>query len=86
LLVVNGDLAVTGGFTFVGLVVVRGRLQTEGIGNRFAGGVVIASAGPGPSHLSGTTEVRYSSCGLDKALAGSAQPELLRERSWFQAH
>lgn len=85
-LVVDGDLRVSGGFVYAGLVLVRGSVTMEGIGNRIGGAIVVANANEEHSTVGGKTVIRYSSCALETALRGSARPEPLRERSWFQAY
>jgi hypothetical protein len=85
-LVVDGDLVVSDGFTFVGLVVVRGAFQSSGVGNRIHGALIVANTELAPISIKGASVVQYSSCGLHTALIASARPGLLRERGWFGAY
>ena len=43
ILLVEGDLAVQGGFEFFGIVMVRGKLKTNGTGGHFNGAVMAAN-------------------------------------------
>jgi hypothetical protein len=83
---VDGDLAVSDGFTFVGLVVVRGAFQSSGVGNRIDGALIVANTELTPISIAGASVVQYSSCGLHTALIASARAGLLREWGWFQAY
>jgi hypothetical protein len=85
-LVVDGDLMLTGGFTYAGFVLVSGQLMTEGVGNRIDGAVVVANRQRGPSWLGDGTSIHYSGCGLRRAALGAGQPKLLPGRSWLQAY
>src|SRR5205814_7090438 len=42
ILIVDGDLEVSGGFQFFGPVIVRGHFKTTGTGGHFNGGVIAA--------------------------------------------
>ncbi len=85
-LVVDGDLAVTDGFAFVGLVVVRGAFRSSGVGNRIAGALSVANTELTPIAIGGASVVQYSSCGLHTVLVASARVGLLREWGWFQVY
>jgi hypothetical protein len=81
-LIVNGDLSVQGGFRFFGPVIVGGTLRVGGAGAEFLGGVIAGQA----EGSSAPVAIRYSACAVDRALAGSATVELLRERSWINLY
>ena len=78
ILLVDGDLDVSGGFEFYGPVFVRGRLTTRGEGARFWGGVVVADPHGRPSTLAGPTTIMYSSCAIERAILQN--PTLIRVR------
>jgi hypothetical protein len=84
MLVVDGDLELVGGFVFAGVIVVRGRLRIGGIGTAVTGAVVVANEEQGLIAIGGTAVIRYSKCAIDRALAASGSPELLRSRSGFR--
>ncbi|HJU90947.1 MAG TPA: hypothetical protein VJ672_16300 [Gemmatimonadaceae bacterium] len=80
-LLVDGDLEVSGGAEFVGAVIVRGRLSSGGAGGRLAGAVLVANRGGSTNTLGGLTSIRRSSCAVAAALVGSARPSGVR-RVW----
>lgn len=82
-LLVRGDLELTGDVDFYGPVVVLGAVRTLGAGGRITGGLMVLGQG-GASALGGLSVVRYSSCAVQRANAGSARPTPLAERSWLQ--
>lgn len=81
-LIVNGDLSVGGGFVFYGVILVRGRIATEGPGGTVFGGVVAANSRRLQNDVGGNTVVQYSSCAAARALERTAVAEPLRSRSW----
>jgi hypothetical protein len=91
-LIVEGDLYVTGGFEFYGPVIVQGALVTEGgpanDPAHFYGGVIAArvSSGGVDNRLAGNAELYYSSCAITRALQGGAKPWPLQERSWVNMY
>ena len=82
ILLVEGDLAVSGGFEFYGPVIVRGSLKTTGSGGHFNGGVMAANVDLEQSTVLGDAVISYSSCAILKALAGSSLPMPVRDRAW----
>jgi hypothetical protein len=84
ILLVEGDLEVTGGAEFFGPVIVRGSLMTTGTGGHFNGGVMAANVSLAQNTVLGDAVIRYSSCAINKALAGSALPVFARGRSWVE--
>jgi hypothetical protein len=85
-LVVAGDLTISGGFMFSGLVLVRGALQSSGAGNRLMGAVVVANADLGHNSIAGATALQYSSCAVRRAQIGAGTASALRRHGWFQAY
>lgn len=81
-LVVAGDLQVSGGFEFYGPVIVQGQLSTSGSGGHFFGGVIAANVNLDQNTILGDAQVNYSQCALDRARNGSATAYQMRERSW----
>jgi hypothetical protein len=86
ILLVEGDLEVMGGAEFFGPVIVRGRLKTTGTGGHFTGGVMAANVNLDQNTVLGDAVIRYSSCAISKALAGSALPVFARGRSWVELY
>jgi hypothetical protein len=81
-LLVDGDLFVTGGFDFTGAVIVRGSMHTAGTGAHFSGAVMAANVDFEDDLISGNSTIRYSSCALLNALSGNAYPLAVRDRAW----
>ena len=90
ILLVEGDLTTTGGVVFYGPVFVTGTLSTSGNsgqGAKFFGGVIAGNVALDDlTKLSGDALVSYSSCAIERALAGSATVSVLAERSWVQLY
>ncbi len=83
ILLVDGDLSVTGGFQFYGVVIVRGKLRTAGQGGHFNGAVLAANASFEENTVSGAAVVSYSSCALSKALSSAGSGSMIRSRGWL---
>jgi hypothetical protein len=82
ILMVNGDLAVAGGFEFYGPVIVRGSLKTTGTGGHFNGGVMAANVDLVDNTVLGDAEITYSSCAIEKALTGASAQRPVNGRPW----
>ncbi len=84
ILIVNGDLTVTGGFNFYGPVIVKGSVNTMGTGGHFNGGVIArnVSLQDTTDTILGNAVINYSSCALFKALNSSGVGAPMRERGW----
>jgi hypothetical protein len=72
-LIVEGDITITGNFTFNGLVIARGEMEVQLSGNAGVfGGLMIGGVGPGVDaefelDVRGSAKVCYSTQGLAKA-------------------
>ncbi|MBI4500276.1 MAG: hypothetical protein HY700_03855 [Gemmatimonadetes bacterium] len=86
ILIVNGDLSVSGGFEFYGPVIVKQTLRTTGTGGHFNGGVIAANTDLGDITVLGDAVINYSSCALSKALNSSANGAQMRERGWINLY
>ncbi len=90
-IIVDGNLTVSGLTRFYGPVIVRGAIVAEGGGNNvphFYGGVIAADMGGAAdsTRVAGNAQIHYSSCAVQRALQGSAMGALLRERSWVNLY
>ena len=85
-LIVNGNLTVTGGFQFFGPVLVRGMLSTRGAGGQFKGGVIAEDVDLEQAGVLGAAAIGYSSCALHKAMIFGATVSTLRQRSWVDLY
>ena len=86
IMLVEGDLSVQGGAQFFGPVIVKGSLKTAGTGGHFNGGVMAANVDLEQSTLLGNAVINYSSCALNRALAGTATPIFVARRSWTELY
>jgi hypothetical protein len=86
ILLVGGNLQVSGGFQFFGPVIVQGTVTSTGTGGHIFGGLMAANANFTVSLLTGNSVVGYSSCAVDRAVRGSARAMPLAERSWAQVY
>ncbi len=84
LLLVDGNLAVQGGFEFYGIVVVRGQFTTTGTGNKIVGGLLAANVLLDDNSVLGTVDLGFSSCAVQRAQQAGASGAPLRSRSWMQ--
>ncbi|MGD0483638.1 MAG: hypothetical protein ABSB58_03175 [Gemmatimonadales bacterium] len=85
-LLVDGDLVLTGGAEFDGLVLVRGSLRAAGAGGRIRGGVVVAVTGGALAASLEGASITYSGCALAAALRNAMPARLIPERSWSELY
>ena len=86
ILLVEGNLKVTGGFQFYGPVIVKQDLDTQGTGGHFNGGVMAANVYLEQNAVLGNAVITYSSCILSKVLQSSAVPTLMANRPWAELY
>ncbi len=86
ILVVTGDLTVSGGHRFYGPILVLGQFDTTGEGGHFRGGVVATTVVVAQGGLIGGPAVAQSSCALRRAVVANGAPEPLHERSWMRLY
>jgi hypothetical protein len=85
ILLVEGNLEVSGGHEFFGPVIVKGTLKTTGTGGHFIGGVTAANVSLESSTVLGDAVVQYSQCSITRAVLNNAdltQVRPLERRSW----
>ena len=85
ILLIDGDLEVTGGHEFYGPVIIRGTLTTTGTGGHFVGGVIAANVDLDLSTVLGNAVVQFSSCAVTRAILNNpslTQVRPLARRSW----
>jgi len=86
-LLVDGDLELAGGFEWDGLIIVKGAIKINGVGNKltgavFAQGVNLLTAGS----VSGNVEIKYSQCAITKAIGGATLAAPLGQRGYSQLY
>lgn len=87
LLLVDGNLQISGNFEWVGPVIVRGNVTTSGTGNKVIGGIEAMNQGCVPltgvcNTITGTSNVTYSSCAINKVLAQKSFPTIANGHAW----
>src|SRR5919109_1388115 len=82
ILLVDGNLAISGNFEFHGLVIVRGRVSFTGTGTKVFGAVLAANTGGSANLISGNVQLQFSRCALTTLLARRAYPKPTKERAW----
>ena len=88
IILVDGNLSLTGNFEWVGPIIVKGNVSTSGNGNKALGAIEALNIGcvSSPSapcnSLSGTSSIAYSSCAIDKIMSLKAYPTVARHHAW----
>ncbi len=83
ILFVEGDLKLSGGFSFNGPIVVRGTVTTTGT-NTVRGALAAANVSGGTNEVLGTALISYSSCAVNKALENAIPPKRVVDRAWME--
>jgi Tfp pilus assembly protein PilV len=90
ILLINGDFKMGGGFEWYGLVIIKDDM-TKGAGTSTIQGSVMArnantTATDNTEDFTGTANILYSGCSLDRALRGSAQVVQAKHRAWTEMY
>ena len=86
ILLVRGDLDISGGTDFVGLVVTTGRLRLAEGGGLLVGAVLVLNGGLDPSTLGGGSAVRLSTCALAAVGGPAAIAMAFQDRFWLDLY
>ena len=86
ILLVDGDLDMTGNFQFMGAIIVRGTLSTYGTGAHITGAVMAANVDLDQNTVLGNSSIKYSSCALNAVMNGSAYPKAAKRRAWVDLY
>jgi hypothetical protein len=86
ILLVDGDLDMSGGFNFSGAMIVRGSLSTTGTGAHVTGAVMAANVDLDKNSVLGNSSIRYSSCALNAVMNGTAYIKLAKQRAWVDVY
>ena len=84
ILLVAGDLWMSGGFEFVGLIIVLGEVKTTGTGAKVTGAILSNNFYGEQTTLGGDPALRYSSCAIGAALEGTSSGFPIAQRPWAQ--
>lgn len=83
ILLVDGDLEISGSFTFYGPVIVRGNFASKNSA-KVHGAVLAANMNGGENQFAGTSTVTFSSCAVEKAFQNAIPPKRVVERAWME--
>lgn len=86
ILLVAGNLELSGGVEFFGPVIVLGNVRSTGVGGHVYGALLAQNADLDPTTIVGNSVVNYSACAVLRALQGSANVVPLASRSWAQLY
>lgn len=85
ILLVDGNMEVTGRFIWNGIIIVQGSFVAAGTGNKIFGGVYAGNAQLAAESISGNADILASGCAVDRAIRFNsliARPRPLADRSW----
>jgi hypothetical protein len=90
IMLVEGNLTISGGFEWTGPIIVKGNVSTSGNGNKVTGAIqalnigCVSTAATKCNNLAGTSSINYSNCALDKILSLKAVPASARHHAWAE--
>jgi hypothetical protein len=67
-------------------VIVRGNFTTTGTGGHIYGGLLAANVDVEQTDVLGNATLNFSTCAIDRALAGIQPGAPLKSRGWVQAY
>jgi hypothetical protein len=85
-LLVGGDLIVSGGARFTGLIVTRGTVHAQGAGGRIEGALMAASLSGATGSIAGPLAIVHSRCALRAAEAAAVRLLPIPFRGWAEVH
>ncbi|HEV7364932.1 MAG TPA: hypothetical protein VGN76_03720 [Gemmatimonadales bacterium] len=84
-LLVDGDLVISGAFTYYGLIIVRGKMSTTAGGSPTVyGALMVQSMNFATTAFAGDANIYYSACALQRTRDAVGSPTLLRSRGWVE--
>ena len=88
ILIVNGDFNFNAGFEWHGLIIVKDDITKANGHAAVYGGIMARNANPADpvEDFSGTVDIFYSGCALDRAMRGSAQVVQAKHRAWTEMY
>jgi hypothetical protein len=86
MLLVNGDLVVSGTWTYYGIVIVKGTFKTSGTGAPKVYGTVLAKRVDFSSTSAGNAAavINYSSCAIDRTMNATSRATPMRSRGYVR--
>jgi hypothetical protein len=87
ILLVDGDLEMSGEFWYVGVIIVRGTITSTGTGAHIYGSVMAANVDlDGDQTIIGNSAIYYSSCALYNVMNAAAFPAMAKGRAWVNLY
>lgn len=86
ILLVRGNLQLSGGVEFFGPVIVLGDVRSTGTGGHVYGGLMARNAELDPTVITGNSIVNFSRCAVARALNAASGVRPLASRSWAQLY
>ena len=88
ILIINGDFRMNAGFEWHGLVIIKDDMTKANGHAAIYGGIMARNANPADpvEDFSGTVDIFYSGCALDRAMRGSAQVVQAKHRAWTEMY
>lgn len=88
ILIINGDFNFNAGFEWHGLIIVKDDITKANGHAAVYGGIMARNANPADAteDFTGTVDIFYSSCALDRAMRGSAQVVQAKQRAWTEMY
>ena len=87
ILLVDGDLEMSGQFYWLGAIIVRGTVKSTGTGAHIWGGVMAANVDlDGDQTVLGNSFIYYSSCALWNVMYAAAFPAMAKDRAWVNLY
>jgi hypothetical protein len=85
-LLVDGNLTVSGTWTYYGVVIVRGTFKTSGVGSPKVFGTVLANHVDFSSTSAGNAAavINYSACSIDRSLTATSKASPMRSRGYVR--
>ena len=85
MLLVNGNLEMSGGFEFNGIMVVRGDIKSTGNGNKVTGSAFAGNTyTTDNTSVNGNSEIQYSSCAIERAAKGASTIVRAKQRGFAE--
>lgn len=83
ILLVDGDLEISGTFQFTGPVIVRGRFESRNTA-KVQGAVMVGNITAGDNLIANSSTITYSSCAIKKAFENAVPPKRVIQRAWME--
>lgn len=85
ILLVDGDLTISGAFTFYGLIIIKGKMTTTAGGSpTIYGSLLVQSMNFATTAFAGAANIYYSKCALQRTRDAVGNPNQLRSRGWVE--